>query len=1143
MHLVKKRLSLAPTDLSNFLSCKHLTRLDLNAVQTGTARPQKFGPVIDELRRRGTEHELAYLEHLRSQGLHIVEVGRPDSTDDGESAEIGKESSVHQTKRAMEEGADIIFQAALSDEDWQGRADFLMKVDKPSNLGDHSYEVIDTKLARETKAGTLLQLGVYSDLLAKIQGAAPEKMHVVAPNSGFTREEYRIDDFAAYRRFLEGDIEAFLDQPQDTYPEMVAHCDYCVWWDHCEKRRRGDDHLCYVAGITRGQIKALEALGVDTLTSLAQLDPVPRPKQGTVEALIKVRDQARVQLIGRREDKPYYELKEPFDAEHGLALLPAPTPDDIFLDFEGNHFAEGGVQEYLTGYVVSDKEGRNRYTALWAFNLKEEQAAYEQLIDYATATRRRNPAAHIYHFAPYEPAALKRLMGRFATRADELDELLRGRAFVDLHAVVRRALIASVERYSIKDLEPFFGYGRSQDLREASASRRVVEHAIDAGDDGGHIEKHRQNVEAYNREDCESTRRLRDWLEHLRDDLGQSGHPLPRPEPGTGEASDEVSDLDRQLQALRDALLSGLPGDAAERSEDEQGRFLLAHMMEFHRREDKATWWEYFRVLELDESDYADDRRAVTGLQFQEVLKPTAAPLHRYTFVPQELDARSRDELKTASGEQFGKVDAVNFAERTIDIKKRKKTANAHPRSLLLFNRVPADELRNSLMRFGQHVCDHGFAEATPYRAAIQLLLRKQLPYLNENDSLKDDDETALEAAVKLSLRLDGQVLAIQGPPGTGKSYTGAHIICALVKQGLKVGVTAVSHKVIVNLMEGAMEQAREQGLRIQAVHGKTGKSEGDWGIERKYPYKDIYNELTHGQIDLLGATAWCWSKEQFEQSVDVLIVDEAGQMSLSNVLSVAPSCNSLILLGDPQQLEQPLQSSHPEGSDVSALHHLLGDHRAMPADRGLFLPITYRLHPDIAKFTSEVFYEGKLKSAYGLENQVLSSRESPPLRFQGSGLRYFPVIHAGNQSRSLEEVAAIQQICEELLSNGTYSDKDKNVRHIEDDDLLIVAPYNAQVFSLTEALPHLARQIGTVDRFQGQQAPVVIYSMTSSSPEDAPRGMEFLYNRNRFNVATSRAKAMCIMVGSPRLFEPECKTPVQMKMANAFCRYRELCS
>ena len=1108
--------------------------LDLQAARGEVARPVRFDPLIEELRARGIAHEQAYLARLREEGHTIAGVAE---SGDGASP-FGAEATI----AAMREGFDIVYQAILEDDVWSGRVDFLRRVDAPSDLGEWSYEPIDTKLARETKAGTILQLCVYGYLLEKIQGVLPVSMHVVTPSTDFEPTSYRADDYGAYFRLLQKRIDEFVAKPEETYPEMVSHCDYCVWWSECEKRRRGEDDLCYVAGISAAQIKSLRALSVQRLAELAALDPVPAPPQGSREALERVRDQARLQALGREREAVVHELKEPFDTEHGLALLPEPTHEDIFLDFEGDYFAEEGVREYLLGYVTRGPDSEPVYTPLWATSREEERAAFERFMDLAIETRERNPAAHVYHFAPYEPVALKRLMGRYATREVELDALLRGSVFVDLHAVVKRALIASVERYSIKELEPFFGYKRAQDLREATMSRRLVENAVAAGDLDEGLEPHRRIVEDYNREDCESAARLRDWLEQLRADVIARGDELPRPVVESGEASESISDLDRELQRLRDGLLDGVPAEPSDRTAEQQARFVLAHLMEFHRREDKAAWWEYFRVLGLEEDELEEERRALTGMRFHRVLEAKAAPLQRYRFPPQELDARARDDVYAVDERKIGTVTAVNYADGTIDIKKRKDTSNVHPTSVVFHNFVGSNAIRQALMRLGQAVLDKGFSLGDPYRAAVDLLLRRSPASDGDGAGLQRPDETTVDAACRIALGLDGNILAVQGPPGTGKTYTGAHVICALVRAGLRVGVTAVSHKVIVNLLEDTAKQAQECRSALVLRHfNREGEYDGEWGIQRERDYDRVRARLDSGEIDVLGATAWCWARPDFEQSVDVLIVDEAGQMSLANVLAAAPAGRSLVLLGDPQQLEQPLQSSHPEGSEVSALYHLLDGEDTMPSDRGLFLAETYRLHPDIARFTSEIYYESKVEARPDLERQAIVQNEGMHSDLTGSGLVYVPVSHAGNEARSSEEVEAITRIVDELLGSCSWQNKDGVLSPLTERDILVIAPYNAQVSALIEALPVLGGRIGTVDRFQGQEAPAVIYSMTSSSPEYAPRGMEFLYNRFRFNVATSRGRAICILVGSPALFQPECRTPRQMRMANGFCRYLEL--
>ena len=360
MRRVKENTVLAPTDLGNFLSCRHLSHCDLATANGVVKRPVRYGPVLDELKARGAAHEAAYLGFLEEQGLTVARLG------DATSASDAAEGANAKTLAAMRSGVEVIYQASLSDEHWAGRADFLRRIEVPSDLGEWSYEVVDTKLARDTRAGTVLQLCVYTHLLGKLQGARPAQMHVVMPGIGYEPETYRADDFAAYFRLLERGLQAFVEAPDETYPDPVSHCDLCAWWTECESRRRADDHLCYVAGIGGSQIAALREMGIDRLATLAQQKELPAPSHGSKEALERARDQARVQLKGREQGKLYFEFREPFDSKHGLALLPEPTADDIFLDFEGNHFIEHGVQEYLTGYVSQAEGSADTYTALWA---------------------------------------------------------------------------------------------------------------------------------------------------------------------------------------------------------------------------------------------------------------------------------------------------------------------------------------------------------------------------------------------------------------------------------------------------------------------------------------------------------------------------------------------------------------------------------------------------------------------------------------------------------------------------------------------------------------------------------------------------------------------------------------------------------
>ena len=389
-------------------------------------------------------------------------------------------------------------------------------------------------------------------------------------------------------------------------------------------------------------------------------------------------------------------------------------------------------------------------------------------------------------------------------------------------------------------------------------------------------------------------------------------------------------------------------------------------------------------------------------------------------------------------------------------------------------------------------------------------------------------------------LALDESVLPVQGPPGAGKTYAGAESIAALVMAGKKVGVTANSHAVIRKLLCEVADAAKRAGVSIAIAH--KGEDDDDIdsaaGILRVGTNKDARQVLDDGSAQVLGGTSWLWARDDMANSVDYLFVDEAGQLALANVIAMSPCAESIVLLGDPQQLEQPVKAAHPTGVDVSALEHALAGHITIPNERGVFLPKTWRMCPDITAYTSEMFYEGRLSSMDGLNLQTLTGGDD----LNGAGLRTVFVEHDGNRSYSNEEVDAVVAMARKLASGSvSWIDSKGNSRILEGKDILVVGPYNAHVSRLVRGLEGSGTRAGTVDKFQGQEAPVVIFSMATSRPEDAPRGMDFLYSLNRLNVATSRARCLVVITASGFLFEPECRTPRQMKLANAVCRYREL--
>ncbi len=1135
MRLAAGALVLSPSDLSNFLSCRHRAGLDLAVAHMALTRPAYSSPYAAILQKHGAEHEQGYVSSLRAGGLEVVDARPADTTTAEQSSAI--------TREGMRTGADVIVQARLEAGRLAGYADILYRVERPSELGAWSYEAHDTKLTRETKGGTILQLSAYSHLLAEMQGAGPEFFHVVTP---VVAERYRVADYAAYYRMVHGALLDELAKGHDRliaehYPEPVEACQVCVWAARCEARRRHDDHLSYIAGSGRSHRVELTARGFPTLTAAAAM-PVPvtfKPARGARETYERLGHQARVQHQQRTEQRPIVETL-PIQEGQGLRRLPEPSPGDLFLDLEGASFAREGGREFLFGLWSS-----SCYRAWWATDDGEEKAAFEAVMDVIATAWQADPHMHVYHFNHYEPTAFKKLASRYVTRVEPLNELLRAERFVDLYPIVRQAVRAGVESYSIKKLEQYYGFIRNVALLNVREPLMAVEMALEAKAPDAITIEIRDAVQGYNEDDCRSTQALRDWLEGLRTNAIESGHDVARPESEPTETK-KVVELQQRAASLRERLLAGIAAEASDPSHPDHATWLLAYLIDWHRREVNAEWWEHFRLRDLPEEDLFDERNAVAGLQFIERVrlvlrkgsgKPTGSVIDRYSYPPQEIELKGALNLQT--GNRFGDIEAHDRQARTLDVKKGPAMAETHPYSAFGLDVINIDVLQEAMIRLAEaRLTDPAIVD----RSCGLQLLHGHGPRLRQDLFRPAPGESAQQFAVRIATDLDRTVLPIQGPPGAGKTFVGAQMIRALVNAGKKVGVTATSHKVIRHLLDEVARQAIKAG-EVVRIGARVKTSSDPTGPTKEFDGGD--NEpalaaLSNGEVQILGGTAWLWADEAANDAVDVLFVDEAGQMSLANVLAVSHAAGSLVLLGDPQQLDQPEKASHPDGVGISALEHVLGEHETMPSDRGIFLPVTWRMSPALTSFTSELFYGGKLTSREGLECQALSGVNT----HAGSRLWLVTVDHDGNQSASDEEVDAVAELVRRLLAAGSmWTDEAGVVQQLTGADLRVVAPFNAQVNRLAERLAPLGVPVGTVDKFQGQTCAVVIYSMATSRPEDAPRGMEFLYSLNRLNVATSRARCAVFLVASPRLFEPECRTPRQMQLANAICRYVEMAS
>jgi uncharacterized protein len=1057
----------------------------------------------------------------------------------------------------MRAGVDVIYQGTLQFGTWLGRPDFLWRIEGQSRFGDLKYDPADAKLAREAEGRAVLQLCVYADLLETIQGAPPASLRLIPGALPIAALALPWRHFSSYyRRARQGFLEASTrGEDAVPYPDPVAHCDICPWWRRCEEKRRADDHPSLIAGCDRQQRERFREADKTTLVAIAELSTdvtIPGMRRETVARIV---DQAQIQLEGRRQDKVLHRRLPVFDEPIGLALLPEPSPADLFLDLEGDAYFAGEGLEYLFGlfelelvdeYFGSGVESPERYTPFWATTRDEERHAFEQVVDAITHRREEYPALHVYHFGHRESTALKRLASRHGTRMDEIAALLRDGVLVDLHQITRQGIRAAVESYSLKQLEGLehYGFDRKTLVRDAARAMQEFGWWLETGEARISPQELRSTIERYNEEDCRSTRALRDWLHVQRELLmRERGAALPRKaEPEKKQRSEKRQDELRETADLVAALLAGLPDPTAAHADEQAAKRLLAHLLEWHRRELEPAYWEYFRARDVPEDERIEDRMVIGGLHLLRS-EPYGGPRSRsdryiYKFPSQEHGVRAGKGAEEPPSCQ-GAGEVIEIGADYVHLK-RGRDVTTHPAALMPEGPIDTPQHRASLRRLAKSVLELGFDAPGPFRAARDLLLRRpRISGCAPGEPLADPGEDAKSALSRLALLLEGSVLAVQGPPGSGKTTAGAKTIVDLIRAGRRVGIVANSHHVILNLLRTSLAADDKQDGTIRALHiGTEDNLDGEAvNFELSKEYKKIAARLAARELDLVGGTAWAWAREDMAQSVDVLVVDEAGQMSLANVLAIAQATTNLVLLGDPNQLEQPQKGSHPDGADVSALEHLLDEQPTMPAARGLFLPHTWRLHPKICAFTSEVFYAGKLAADDSLERQQVSGAGA----LSGSGLRFVSVEHRGRTNYAPEEVERVAALLEELFAGSPhFTDQKGKERGLTREDVLIVAPYNVQVAELKKRLPEHRERIGTVDKFQGKQAPIVVYSMASSSAEDAPRGMAFLFSLNRLNVATSRAQAVVAVVASPALALARCRLPRQMQMANAFCAYLE---
>jgi uncharacterized protein len=1110
---------ITPSKITAWLECSHFLSLR-NRADAGTliVEPRPLGSLADLLIEKGAQHERNCLQELEDAGRTVYQVpGRnPDETFLQWVTRIGN---------PLESGHDVIYQMPLVHEGIRGIADFLIRVDDDAE-GYCSYEPVDAKLTRvEGKPGHVLQLCFYADALEVLTGRVPREMHLWL-GSGVS-ESLRVEEFRPYWRRLRRQLAALLDDDEiaHTRPEPCTHCDYCEFNPICDAQWRDEDSLVYVANIRTSDRHALESDGVRTVVELSRRAvSVPDLHDENLERLVR---QAALQVTSREhpEAPPVYELVTPSEDPvfgHGFELLPAPDDGDVFFDFEGHPFWSAQHDLFfLSGLRYRNDEGEWFYDARWAHDLDAQALMVKELVEFFAERRSAFPSMHVYHYNHTERSSLERL-----TRGTQTEGLFGSLAetglFVDLYVVAKNAFQVGTESYGLKSLEHLAGFVRHGGIEQGAGAVVVYDHYMTTKDPTLLDE-----IARYNEDDVAATMALRDWIVERR--------------------PDDIAWRDSVLEQYEDPLNTDELVEKLKNFGEHSPEHLLGDLLNYWRRERQANTEPKFAEAASEFAMLYGDPDFIANLSFQgfEDVVSRGAPAvdALFTWPEQPVSTvfnEKRNVLFTGVGIErgYGYLPKIDLDARELRMRWREQyeEVGGLPSVMTFDDYFNPGEKPGVLFHLAEQIVNPDPVDL-PSRVSMALLARERPRFIRgfgPAGGLFTDD---LESALHWVGQLDESYVAVQGPPGSGKTYSGSHIIYALIKSGKRVGITAMSHAAIDNLFDATYQVFADKGeldLLRALRRGDKPKSGALPGVRYTSSPKDAEGTT----YNLVAGTTWLWARSTLRPfPVDVLVVDEAGQLALADAIASANGAKNLILLGDPLQLSQVAQADHPDGSGASVLEHILDAHATLPEDQGIFISETRRMHPDVCRFISNQIYEGRLSSHESCAQQATEF---------GTGVRWLEAIHTKRSTESPEEADIVMAQVSEMLGTPWVNQCGESAA-LRAQDFMVVAPYNDQVRLLREAFDRTPKlrgvQVGTVDKFQGREAPVVFFTMTTSSGEDMPRGPEFLFSRNRLNVAVSRARCLAYLVCTEELLNSRARTIDEMRLIGTLSAFVEYAS
>ena len=1130
MKIKNSNFLISPSDLNNFIACKYTV---LNEIKYHNKEIRKSPDrANDKLwKEMGVEHEKRHYKILKEKYKKSITI----------KSDLNEKDRFDETVRAIQKGYDLIYHAYLIDDNLRGEADFLIKCDTKSDLGDYSYEVYDTKITRNLKPRHITQITAYSDMLGKIQKVLPEKMYLIDGSDEY--HSFKTIEYIDLFNHSKKEFIKFLSNisKEKIYPEKCSYCNLCDWKDECDKTWENDNYINLVAGSNKSQIEKLKKNKIRTVEQLSKTKLTAMDLKINAESFKKIQLQAQLQEEKRNTGEDKIVILDS-DFGKGFYKLPKPDDGDVFFDIEGYPRMDRPF-EYLHGLYYKDK-GKLKFKDLWAknYNKESEKNIFIELINFLEKRFVEYPNAHIYHYASYEKRAIRELATSYSSefpKGDIVnDDLLRKEKYVDLFSIVSQSIRTSERDLSLKSIEKFYNFKRKADIVKADDSVIKYDNWIATKN-----EKYKQDIINYNEEDCISTYLLREFLvknkpENIdwfvkQEEITKEGE---EPNKYRRKASNKLS---------REEVEVDLNNRLEKKKNKTNKKFVenLKNFIGFHWKSNKPEFWEVFDRAEKTHLELEDDTECIANCVLIDD-KPKVTEdgfVYSYRFNDQnykQKEGKSAFDAHQIKG--LGTIYSIeeNFPDKNIvKILVSKRRKNIEMPSLLTLGNTMPPQVHQHDQALNKFLEDYILNDGENYKSIMDMLERKEpdIKNIKSGSILIEENKDLITQSIEIVKNLNNSYLTIQGPPGTGKTYTSAKIIIELMKAGKKVGVTSNSHEAIKTLLIAIEQQAVDQNYEFSGMRKSKSSDKHEWKFIRNVT---TGKPLNMDSYSLFAGTSWFFVDPRMNKTLDYLFIDEAGQVALGTTIANATSADNLVLIGDQMQLSQPMRAKHEGYARMSSLDFILEDDDTISTDKGVFLNVTRRLNKKICNYISTSFYDSRLTSDPITETRSVNLKLDP---IKDEGLFYVPIDHNGCSQRSDEEADLVEKIFNKIVNKEYKSGNIKGKISVK--DIMVVAPYNAQANNIRERLKKKFKddiRVGTIDLFQGQQAKVVLISMTTSDVESLPRHKDFFFSRNRLNVAISRAECVAIIIFNENLLLASASSIKEMKLINSFCKLLE---